>query len=175
MNHSSTVVGVRTDQKWDEVVRINVRDLRDAYHRRAKWNRRFFRGTGVAVIVLSASLPLLAGFSYSGKDITIAIVGAVIAILTGLRAFYQWDQLWDFLRQSDFILTHLIGKWELDVEAAKHLPNTKSAVAIHKLTTELLDNAETVRQAESQRYFSTLRFPGGTDGEDGQDSGLPPT
>lgn len=146
---------------YRQIVGANVIDLRDTYRRRANWNRHLFRASGSAVIVLSASLPLLAGLSYEGKDITVAIVGVIIAILTGLRAFFQWDQLWGFLRQSDFALTHLVAKWELDVATASALADGQKDSEVYRLTGDLLDKTEEVRKAESQNYFGTLHYPEG--------------
>ena len=169
MNEASTQAGsAETIAKYREIARTDIEELRDNYRNRAKWHRRWFRATGVAIIILSASLPLLAGLSYDGKDVTLAVVGVVIAILTGLRVFYQWDQLWGLLRQTDFALTHLLTTWELDVLAATGLPEPERSSTIYQLSKELLERADEVRQGESQKFFGALRFPGGaTTGDTG--------
>jgi len=135
-----------------------VAKLRDGYRTRAKWHRRWFRSTGVAVVVLSTTLPLLVIPDYGAKKALVSVVGVTIALLTGLRNFYQWDQLWSLLRQSDFDLTYLLEKWRLDVEAASGTP-TGRADQVNRLTLALRDAAEEVRSAESTRYFGSLRFP----------------
>ena len=149
-------------ETYRSVVRTNVADIRDAYRKRARWHRRMFRTSGIAVIVLSASLPLLAGLSYDRKNATVAFVGLAVAILTGLRSFYQWDQAWGLLRQSDFALSHLLGNWEIDVAAADALPDSDRASTIYHLSKSLLEAADRIRQGESQKFFGALRFPGGT-------------
>src|SRR2546428_2162682 len=95
--------------EWDladyrRFVDAHVTSLRDWYHKRARRNRLAFRGAGVFVILLSAVLPLLAGFDFDHKDWTLGGIGVAIAVTTALRGFYQWDQLWTLLRQADFDL-----------------------------------------------------------------------
>lgn len=51
-------------QDYRALAEASVNKLRDQYDWRAKWHRRLFRFSGILVIVISASLPLLAGFSY---------------------------------------------------------------------------------------------------------------
>jgi hypothetical protein len=146
------------DGSAEEVVE-GIRVLKDQYHDRAKWHRRCFRSSGIVIILLSATLPLLAGLDYDGKDVTIGVIGVAIAVLTALRNFYQWDQLWSLLRQSDFELTYLLDQWQLDVTAIKAGSAPDAPSKIYELTLTLREAAEKVRRAESTRYFGSLRFP----------------
>jgi Protein of unknown function (DUF4231) len=134
-----------------------VTDLRNTYRKRARQNRIWFRFTGVAVIVLSTSLPLMTIPDYGAKKVLISAVGVTIALLTGLRNFYQWDQLWSLLRQSDFELTYLLAKGELDVAGAPRDPERPAKLL--EIAAKLRDEAEQVRRSESTRYFGSLRFP----------------
>ena len=136
---------------YQRFVKEHVTALRDWYHKRARRNRLGVRGAGVFVIVLSAILPLLAGFDFGHKDLTLGIIGVSIAIATALRGFFQWDQLWSLLRQADFDLTDLLAEWELAVGAR--------GADVHQLTEKLLQAADEVRSRESKGYFATLRFP----------------
>jgi len=139
--------------RYEGFVKENVEFLRDKYRKRARINRLWFRGAGIVVIALSAILPLLAGFDFDHKDWTLGIIGVVIAIATALRSFYQWDQLWSLLRQSDFELTELLAGWKLAVAGAK------GSADVHSLTEKLLQAVDEVRARESKGYFATLRFP----------------
>jgi ABC-type multidrug transport system fused ATPase/permease subunit len=132
---------------------------RDWYRRRAKWNAIFFRATGVAVIAIASALPVLASFSYRGKDEIVATAGALVAFLTALRSFYQWDQLWSVLRQSDFDISYLLERWKVDLSAAAELPEAERFARVQVLGAALLEQTEAVRKSESQRYFGTLHFP----------------
>jgi len=138
--------------RYESFVHDNVEILRDTYRRRARKNRLWFRGAGILVILLSAILPLLAGFDFDHKDWTLGIIGVVIAVTTALRSFFQWDQLWSLLRQTDFELTELIARWRLAIAGA-------NAADVKSLTEQLLQAAAEVRGRESKGYFATLRFP----------------
>lgn len=145
-------------EEWDLAhyqcfVAEHVTTLRDRYRKRARQNRWWFRGIGVFVIVLSAVLPLLAGFDFDHKNLTMGLIGVAIAIATALRSFYQWDQIWSILRQADFDLTELLAGWELAVAGAKQPAD------VHALTEKLLEGAGAIRSRESKGYFATLRFP----------------
>jgi hypothetical protein len=136
----------------------HVAEQRERYSKRATWHRRWFRSTGILVIAASASIPLLAGIDFDDKDLVVGIVGAGVAILTALRNFYQWDQLWSLLRQSDFELKLLLDQWQLDI-AAIDRGDPDRMLEVRDLTRDLRDSAEDVRRAESNRYFGSLRFP----------------
>jgi hypothetical protein len=136
-----------------------VTALRDTYRRRAGWNRVSFRATGVFVIVLSTALPLLTIPDYGAKKAVISGVGVAIAVLTGLRNFFQWDQLWSLLRQSDFELSYLLDKWKLDSAACDAATPEDRSKQLCAITQTLRDASEQVRRSESTRYFGSLRFP----------------
>ncbi len=138
-----------------------VEEVRDSYRARAAWHKRFFWGSGVIVILLSATLPLLAAFDYARKDVIVAIFGVAIAALTALRNFFHWDQSWSLLRQTDFELTHLLDEWRLEAAEAGSGPASHRVDRLAKATKRLLDESETVRRAESKAFFGRLSFPKG--------------
>jgi hypothetical protein len=158
---STPVVNPKSVEALIEEVERVVETRRDTYRRRATWHARFFRATGISVIAIATALPVLASLSYDGKTVTVAVAGALVAFLTALRSFYQWDQLWALLRQCDLDLTHLLEQWKLDVAATAGLPETERRTQVHALATNLLEQAETLRRAESLSYFGMLRFPQG--------------
>ncbi|MBP2478700.1 hypothetical protein JOF53_007572 [Crossiella equi] len=151
----------KTDHgEYGRVARQYVIDLRDRYRFRARWNRRFFRLTGILVIVLSISLPLITVLVFPYKDLTIAVIGVAIALCTGLHSFYQWDKNWGLLRRSDFKLTEAYSAWELEMLHAQSLvdgPNKEQKR--YDATKSLLDKASVIRGKESESYFDALKFP----------------
>jgi hypothetical protein len=158
-----------TDEDVEELiadVERPVLERRDSYRARARWNRRFFRSSGVVIIAMASALPVLASFSYRGKDVLVAVLGALIAFLTALRSFYRWDQLWGLLRKSDLDISHLLDTWTLNVQAARAtLPPQQRMAKVQELAEALLEDFEKIRRAESQIYFDMLRSdlagPGG--------------
>ena len=162
MEGASTPVG--KPETVDELItkaKCPVTELRNKYRRRANWHSHLFRASGIVIIAIASALPVLASLSYDGKNITVAVAGALVAFLTALRSFYQLDQLWGLLRQCDLDLTHLLDQWELDVGATAGLPEEERRKEVHALATKLLADAETLRRGESLSYFGSLRFPQG--------------
>ncbi|MFC8845549.1 MULTISPECIES: SLATT domain-containing protein [unclassified Micromonospora] len=134
--------------------------LQKKYDWRAKWHGRRFRASGVLVITISSALPLLAGFSYPGKDAPIAFAGVTIATATGLRTFYQWDQMWSLLRRSHFELTYAFHHWNMDFVQAELMddPRRREKLA-REATRTFLEKIEVIRAAESDKFFNALAFP----------------
>ncbi|MEU8255617.1 SLATT domain-containing protein [Micromonospora inaquosa] len=147
-------------QVYRALAEDSVTKLRNHYDWRAKWHRRLFRSTGILVIVVSASLPLLAGFSYPGKDLVIAVSGVVIAAATALRTFYQWDQMWALLRRTHFALIEASNQWRLAFGRAEATadPSEREQRA-YAATEALLAKIEGIRGAETEKFFSSLAFP----------------
>jgi Na+/melibiose symporter-like transporter len=148
------------DGHWEAAVN-EVADLAKAYRNRAKWHKIWFWLSGVVVIVLSATLPLLAGLEFDKKDGTLGIVAVVVAALAALRNFFHWDQSWSLLRQADFELTELIRKWKVERQAALRAPEDERPKLLDKITLAFLDEAQRVRRAESTAFFGRLTFPKG--------------
>jgi Protein of unknown function (DUF4231) len=144
---------------WMEGVVTSIEARRDDYHRRAKWHRIWFRTSGVVIIVLSAALPALTIPDYGAKKAVISSIGVTLAILTGLRSFYQWHENWSLLRQSDFELSYLLDKWTLETGAIAGLPPDQRKERFLELTLALRNDAEQVRRSESTRFFASLRLP----------------
>ncbi|PZF99327.1 DUF4231 domain-containing protein [Micromonospora endophytica] len=147
---------------YRRLAETNVSSLRKQYDWRAKWHRRHFRFTGILVIVVSAALPLLAGFRYPGKDVVIALAGVVIATATALRTFYQWDQMWSLLRRTHFELIRAFSQWELEFGRAESVDDPQRREELgYEATRALLEKVETIRSGESEKFFGALSFPEG--------------
>lgn len=144
---------------WD-LTRDNVTKYRNWYRRRARWVRYFFRGSGVVVILLSVSLPLVATADFADKDLVISVIGVVIAGLTAIRNFYQWDHVWRIVRVADFELTFVLADWELELAklAEKDDPEEASRLAFEK-TKALFADTQAIMKNEAKQYFGTLTWP----------------
>ena len=145
---------------YDKIAEDSVRRLLTQYNWRANWHRRNFRLSGIVVILVSASLPLLAAFDYSRKDLVVAVAGVVIAVVTGLRSFYHWDLLWGSLRRTHFDLTHAYNSWLIEIQHAE----TSAAPAEiearrYEATKALVARVNEIRTAESDKFFESLKFP----------------
>jgi hypothetical protein len=92
--------------------------VRDYYDRRAHWHRRLYRATGIVVILVGAALPLLAAPVYPGKQLAVSLAGTLVAALTGLRAFYRWDQSWIVMRTTERAVAAAYWRWRTQIDSA---------------------------------------------------------
>ncbi|MFD4639900.1 DUF4231 domain-containing protein [Lentzea sp. NPDC058436] len=133
--------------------------LRTFYDVRARWHRRFYRISGMLVILVGASLPVLTSLDYTGKELVISLAGVVVAGLTGLRAFYRWDQSWILLRNSEMAVTAAYLEWKtapgnfpVSEDAEQRLVQEKAACAF-------IDKLGELRKQEATTYFKDVAFP----------------
>ena len=137
------------------------------YQSRTPRKRIWFRTTGILVILLSAALPVLAAFGErlvgnTAKDIIVAVVAAIIALLSGLNTFFRWDATWHGYTQSLFELYRIRAEWESSRAAA--ITNRDLAVGLKSLQeaqARAISEAYTVAQSEMAEYFSRQSFPSG--------------
>lgn len=131
--------------------------LRAFYGTRAAWHRRFYRFSGILVIMVGAGLPLLTTLSYPDKDLVVSLVGVLIAVLTALRAFYQWDQNWVLLRGTERTIT--LAWWEYQAKVATSPP--PSEAERHEAARQLVALLAETRKQEAEFFFKDMRFPTG--------------
>ncbi len=132
--------------------------------RNLKWYRDrswqpaiLFRTVGAAVIVLSVSVPFLATLDDPWKTVVLPIVSLLIAGLTGLNSFFQWQGKWQKFLQARLSLEYFAQSWELHVLRARYETDEEKAVQIvFDATTKLLDDARTVISSETQEYFAAI-------------------
>lgn len=122
--------------------------IRAFYDSRAQWHRRLYRFSGIIVILAGAVLPLLASIRYPHKTIVVSGVGVLVAALTGLRAFYRWDQGWVVLRQTEFAIDEAYWTYKGNTPQ----PDDKAA-------SDLLVKLVRIRQGEAETFFKDLTFP----------------
>jgi hypothetical protein len=130
--------------------------VREFYDRRAHWHRRFYRATGVIVIFIGAALPVLVAPTYPGKQIVVSLAGTIVAALTGLRAFYRWDESWVVMRTTERAVTEAYWNWraQLDGDCANGAAETHRAA-----TQALLARLGELQLREADSYFKDLSFP----------------
>jgi len=122
--------------------------LRRVYDLRAAWHRRLYRFSGIIVILAGAGLPLLVSVDYPGKNVAISATGVLVAVITGLRAFYRWDQSWILLRKTEMAITSALWQWR------GREPGTDREAAA-----ELMLRVYDIRKFEAESFFKDLAFP----------------
>jgi hypothetical protein len=146
--------------QYRAVVDRDLMPLISQYDWRARWHRRNFRFSGLVVIMLSASLPLLASFDYPHKTVVIGFAGVVIAVATALRTFHHWDQMWGLLRRTYFDLLQAHASWQIELARAEQIGDPdRCASEAYEATKKLFDVLSSIRREESEKFFSSLKFP----------------
>ena len=159
--------GQQSDERFIAVVNelIRVKDEHFApvlrwFSRHANRPRVMFQISGILLIILSVSVPLLGVLEGVWRDIVLPIAALVIAALTGLNSFFQWQKSWQGRRQTQFALEYLLSKWDLDMTIAKHHSDPEKAIEMAvKATGQLLDRAREITSSETAEYFQGLQLP----------------
>lgn len=129
--------------------------LIEFYSTRAWWHRKFYRLTGIAVILTSVSLPVLTSLDYPGKSLSISILGSVVAAITALGVFYHWDQSWVLLRSTEILLTRVY----LDFRGTlMGVPSSRQAddPAAREAARQLLVKLSEIRLKEANEFFEQI-------------------
>ena len=142
-----------------DLIRRYAEAHRDRCRALADKSRRWFRYTGVAVILSSVTLPLLTTLSFTGKDFVVSALALGIAGLSSLRSFFHWDRNWQLFRRHEYALTMQIAQWEsamLDLVTSNSVDPDSRALAITK---DALDNVKEQKNAEFDAFFNTIGWP----------------
>jgi hypothetical protein len=119
-----------------------------------------FRAVGVLVILLSISVPFLGTLEGIWRMVILPLTTLLIAALTGLNAFFQWQSQWQGYRQTQYTLEYLLAKWELEIIRAKHCPDPKEATEVALAATHLLlDQAREITASETSGFFAGIQLP----------------
>ncbi len=131
---------------------------RNWYRRRARNVRWMFRLFGMGVILLSASLPIIAAVDFRDAPFVITVVSVGVAGLTALRTFFRWDDQWRLLKAADWKLTALIAVWEADVCAMESAGAASKRDAMRR-TQLLLAEVKDVIDEEARSFFLGITWP----------------
>jgi hypothetical protein len=132
------------------------------YRDRAPGHMRLFRTLGLIVLIFSATLPLVAvlGSQLPGQNLLVASMSVVIAVATGINAFFRWDTAWQGYISAQLTLEQLYNHWQITIAQAKVQTDTaKGLEIVQKATEELIEHAQRVIETETKGYFSVQRFP----------------
>jgi hypothetical protein len=131
-----------------------ARRLQAFYNTRAIWHRRFYRLGGAVVILTGAGLPLLATLDYAGKALVVSLAGTALSVLSGLHAFYRWDQSWVLLRRTEHKITSAYWEWRTALPSDGDADGEST-----RLTREFLGTLAVIRVDEARSFFDKLPSP----------------
>ena len=126
------------------------------YQRRKRWPRRLHRLSGIVVIALGATIPLLSAYADTGSiRVIIGVAGAVISVITGLATVYEWQKTWRIfsLAQTEMEVHRL--HWELALTAADASRDQETRLNLAVAATEdLMARASLARRSETAEFFA---------------------
>ncbi|MGW1677699.1 SLATT domain-containing protein [Saccharopolyspora sp. NPDC002376] len=147
------------DADYPAAVEAYVLRLHRFYDWRARWHRRFYRSSGIMLILIGAGMPVLAGFDYPGKPLLLSVAGFVIAGLTALRSFYSWDQSWVLLRSAERAIGHAYLTWRGTEAWSSGSPGGQSDHDRRRAALRLLEKVVEIQENEAEAYFKGLAWP----------------
>jgi hypothetical protein len=145
----------------------------DFYKNHTKTPRVLFRVSGITTILCGATLPALAAGNFDNKNlallgltiainktVVVSILSIAIAALTGIASFFHWESTWRGSSTTQVAIEQFCAKWELELLNAevRLAPETRIG-HIYLATDDLLANVEAAISAETEGFFSNLRFP----------------
>lgn len=91
-----------------EYLELRLKDQIKWYSKKASNSKKYhiiFKGL---IIILSASIPLLAGLNFDNtcKNVFLAIIGFIIAVLAGLSSLFKFHENWTEYRTTSETLKH---------------------------------------------------------------------
>jgi hypothetical protein len=118
-----------------------------------------------ATILLAATLPFLTGAGFSST--LTGVVSVLIAMLTGLTAYWRWTDEWRGYTLAQVTLEKHKGEWEVELIAASLLPPEKASQTAISATRSLVRSAGDSVRRETASHFATLLTPVDIGGDDG--------
>ncbi|HEX6754855.1 MAG TPA: DUF4231 domain-containing protein [Mycobacteriales bacterium] len=155
-----TLDGERLDRDATLVER-EVLPLIQWYQRKKRWPRRLHRLSGVLVIALGATIPLLSAYSASPPTrIVVGTAGAVITVITGLATVYEWQKTWRIFTVAQAELETERLAWELALARADADPDQDARLRAALTATEvLMEKASLARHSETAEFFASQSDP----------------
>ena len=127
------------------LVEREVLPLIDWYQRKKRWPRRLHRLSGILVIGLGATIPLLSAYSDSQPArVLVGAAGAVITVIAGLATVYEWQKTWRIFTVAQTELEAHRLRWELAL-------GTADAEADQE---RRLEHAALARRTETAEFFA---------------------
>ena len=99
----------------------HVESLIKYYRKSFKRSQLFHRVFGVLLILTAVSIPFVSSLTeYPDKNLLLSILALIVAGLTGLNAFFQWDLTWREFTQAKVALEQMVAIWDVDMVEARH-------------------------------------------------------
>lgn len=130
------------------------------YRDNSSWPRIVFRLAGIAIIVLSLSIPFIAATEAQWSKNGVSVAALLIAILSALNAFFAWQKTWEKRITIQLTLEGLMAVWETKIAAARQYENPmegyKTAL---QATQDLIESTKALTVSETTDFFTNIKVP----------------
>lgn len=143
------------EQKY---VQDRLNDQIEWYDAKSIKNQRSFKFLQIVVIVVSATIPFLAGFSHISKFLVIAIgvAGVVVTVSTGLLALFRFQENWIQYRTTCESLKH--EKYLYDARTGPYDREDAFAVLVQRVE-NLISKENSSWTSSMQEILSKVGHP----------------
>jgi hypothetical protein len=121
-------------------------------HRHIPW--LLFRGIGIAIIVLSISIPFLVSKEGKLESWGAPIAALSVAILTSLNTFFAWQKSWEKRVRVWLTIDSFIAIWKTKIAEAKGKESAEDGFQVALEATQELINKTTRLEVEEAAALS---------------------
>ncbi len=135
------------------------------YATRSACPRLAFRVSGVVIIVTSLALPFLAAWAAHSPDnkipkLSVPIASFIIAVVTGLNAFFGWQKSWEKRMTIQLTLEGAIALWQTKIDAAQNIADpAKAYETALEATQNLVKSTQALTIGETAEWFRQQKLP----------------
>jgi len=93
----------------DEYIEHRLDDQIDWYNGKSQWNQKMFKRLRVLEVAAAALIPFLSGYMAGNSsyiNITVGVLGLIIAVIAGVVTLYKFQENWVEYRTTCEMLKH---------------------------------------------------------------------
>lgn len=135
------------------------------YAEKVDYKRKLAQVSGWVILALSLLIPLvsnLENFKIQVLDVLkdkttfiVSVMSLMIAFISGLEQLHQWRKTWQDYSKAIVDIETFINEWEIEVAAAKQLPNPEEVNKKLKVATQnLVRKVELTVETEMGGFFA---------------------
>lgn len=145
--------------QYADIVQRYVCRRRDRYRALTDLNRSLYRTTGIVAIALGVSIPFLSASTFQGSKVTLSVAGLVLAVITAMRSFYNWELRWQIYGSHDLSLTLLVMDWEVRMLEIIRADQEDAVGQAEQVTRELTVQSRNLLESEMSAFWGTISWP----------------
>jgi hypothetical protein len=141
---ASVAKAIRRDIEW--------------YDRHVWMQRGLAQAGAVFIIVAGGSIPLLSLLGVESAGLIASLLGGAIAIVSGLGAYFRWQENWLAFLDTQRALKGLLTEWDLAMLEAKARDSPDWAIQESK---RIAEQSNALVRSETTGFLSSRVFPTG--------------